>query len=1096
VAVASLAAEHGDTGAAEAKKQDGNPMPYRLNLLSMMEGMGAGYGKVIDVGLHWQYESATATSQITTPKMRVGTTSDAATTSLVHVEADAIKKAALITGGDDVELEVNSRNSKPIIGMSTGAHRWDISVPEKNAFHIGKQGMKATLKLEDGKLGIGTETGPKSALNLASNTKGDHIYFQGNYDGKTDGLMDSMITLESSQDYRGRGVFLPHRGGGAGSSTAWFAGVPNGGGGYQIGSSASHMTESQSGPYLKGQAHMFVANNGNVGFGHTNPETQVDIQLLAGNSDNADRALNIRGGSMNVDFGQGVYSGRVGMLFGENDYIQVGSNKKSEEREIRLATDEKNFVTVSRYNAYVGIGGVKDPTVPLDVQGNVKFSKGSLAMSMEPKDQEQMVVMNSDSTVPASIGFRQADKPYMSISGGKAGAVVELANGASMTVANGRFGIGADPTELFHVKGGDALLEGSSLWFKSKVSGTRIFEDNGLHLSGGVSGKILLDNSDVVVQNPGSNSVFEVLSDPTKEAAVQLTSGSDAWRAHTTSAGDGSLFFSHKGTRVAMTRRGELGVGIQSPSEALHVKGSAQFESSEKDVFATMKSSVETQAAGVRLTSGKEEWKVSTTATGGTDVSGGSLAFAHGANTHVVISKAGSLGVGTGAPLAGTSLHVKGPSMYDVGSSKGKVVISTPNGNPGMSFFDNAGYRRMDLEATAQGISFTSEAGFFGIGIQAPKSKLHVYDNTNTAITLSRSGKSASEAYLKYAGPYMRIGTAAADGLQFDINGQPKMTVHPTGNVGVHTDKPVSQLQVGKTAHVFTAGQFSVFSGNAFFDGAKYKYTTSGAAGKVEISSEGSVGIYTAAPGSANVEVAQFDKAALMVTNNGFVGVGVQAPEANLHVTSTTEATVKQNGILMLGAGQGTKNIAMDGKSIVARNNGQTSALRLNPEGGDVTFFADSGKVGHKTTFGDDGLVGFGPAKPLAKLHVSEGPGAFTTIGLGESETGIGVIRWKQSKMTLGFSKSASGATNIEDGVVITKHGYVGIGGESDPKANLHVKGDVLVSGKLNVGGKQIVSMMESLMEENKAMKMELAATKEMLMSMRSEMKEMMQSKA
>ena len=130
-----------------------------------------------------------------------------------------------------------------------------------------------------------------------------------------------------------------------------------------------------------------------------------------------------------------------------------------------------------------------------------------------------------------------------------------------------------------------------------------------------------------------------------------------------------------------------------------------------------------------------------------------------------------------------------------------------------------------------------------------------------------------------------------------------------------------------------------------------------------------------------------------------------------------------------------------------------------------------------------------------SKLHVSEGPGAFTTIGLGESETGIGVIRWKQSKMTLGFSKSASGATNVEDGVVIAKHGYVGIG-ESDPKANLHVKGDVLVSGKLNVGGKQIVSMMESLMEENKAMKMELAATKEMLMSMRSEMQEMMQSKA
>ena len=31
-----------------------------LNLLSMMEGMGAGYGKIIDVGLNWQVTAATA----------------------------------------------------------------------------------------------------------------------------------------------------------------------------------------------------------------------------------------------------------------------------------------------------------------------------------------------------------------------------------------------------------------------------------------------------------------------------------------------------------------------------------------------------------------------------------------------------------------------------------------------------------------------------------------------------------------------------------------------------------------------------------------------------------------------------------------------------------------------------------------------------------------------------------------------------------------------------------------------------------------------------------------------------------------------------
>merc|ERR1711970_435009 len=96
----------------------------------------------------------------------------------------------------------------------------------------------------------------------------------------------------------------------------------------------------------------------------------------------------------------------------------------------------------------------------------------------------------------------------------------------------------------------------------------------------------------------------------------------------------------------------------------------------------------------------------------------------------------------------------------------------------------------------------------------------------------------------------------------------------------------------------------------------------------------------------------------------------------------------------------------------------------------------------------------------------------------------------KESMMTLGFSKGTTGGTNKEDAIAILKNGNVGVGTAS-PKSKLHVVGNVNISGKLNVGGKQIVTMLEDVMKENTRLSMELAATKEMLMSMSANMRKL-----
>ena len=84
-----------------------------------------------------------------------------------------------------------------------------------------------------------------------------------------------------------------------------------------------------------------------------------------------------------------------------------------------------------------------------------------------------------------------------------------------------------------------------------------------------------------------------------------------------------------------------------------------------------------------------------------------------------------------------------------------------------------------------------------------------------------------------------------------------------------------------------------------------------------------------------------------------------------------------------------------------------------------------------------------------------------------------------------------SGGNNKEEAITVMKGGNVGIG-NGQPKAKLHVQGDVLITGKLSVGGKQVVSMMEDMMTENKRLSSELSATKEMMASMNTNMERMM----
>lgn len=73
----------------------------------------------------------------------------------------------------------------------------------------------------------------------------------------------------------------------------------------------------------------------------------------------------------------------------------------------------------------------------------------------------------------------------------------------------------------------------------------------------------------------------------------------------------------------------------------------------------------------------------------------------------------------------------------------------------------------------------------------------------------------------------------------------------------------------------------------------------------------------------------------VMNTTTGFVGIGTTAPEYKLHVRGGSDTEPGSGGYVVIGSTAGA-NISIDDNEIMARNNGATSTLFLNNDGGTV----------------------------------------------------------------------------------------------------------------------------------------------------------------
>ncbi len=173
------------------------------------------------------------------------------------------------------------------------------------------------------------------------------------------------------------------------------------------------------------------------------------------------------------------------------------------------------------------------------------------------------------------------------------------------------------------------------------------------------------------------------------------------------------------------------------------------------------------------------------------------------------------------------------------------------------------------------------------------------------------------------------------------------------GQMGVKGYAPNGGLTgYGVYGEAFGAGGFSygVYGKASSAGGTIGVYGTAASTGSVSYgvygsaasnSSSAAYGVYGFASGSGTNFAGYFSGRGYF---SGNLGIGTVNPDVKLHIYGGTDASPSSGGYLVTGSIT-AGNIAIDDNEIMARNNGLTSTLFLNNNGGDLVMCTSSGNV-------------------------------------------------------------------------------------------------------------------------------------------------------
>ncbi|MBC7774001.1 MAG: hypothetical protein H7246_01080 [Phycisphaerae bacterium] len=304
-----------------------------------------------------------------------------------------------------------------------------------------------------------------------------------------------------------------------------------------------------------------------------------------------------------------------------------------------------------------------------------------------------------------------------------------------------------------------------------------------------------------------------------------------------------------------------------------------------------------------------------------------------------------------------------------------------------------------------------------GIGISTPATQLHVKSGTVNPFRMESTqdynwmSYYTAGTYKGYLGlinsPYdMEFGTSNTNPngkVHLSIRFFPKLTVDTSGNIGIGTTSPALKLHVKGTG-----SNFSLFRLESATNATRMEFYTSTGNKAYAGASDSDLEIGTVGGTGGKTHLVTNNIRRLTVDNFGNVGIGIQSPNATLHVKSSSTistplqiesgASVNTMEYLIMGVKKGYTSMSSTDMEF-GTSSGNGSKLHLVTEG-----------VKRITIMPTTGIVGIGTVSPSSSAQLTV-KGSFANI-----------LRLESTQA----SNYISLLTTPPGGVAITK-GYMGI---------------------------------------------------------------------